>query len=166
MTLMQVVMWALSAIGGAFIGGFLHSYMSKKGENLATKEDLKLFVEKVRQEEGAKKEAEITAIQSKLDIVVEQNRAIVRSGEEIKDQISNRQRLWQLKLEAAYDVVKLHGVMTHIFTRFHGPTDPDFESARKRYHDVLEDMWKLGSVIYLLLTKVFTTRFLLGNQQP
>jgi hypothetical protein len=37
---MEYVAWALSVITALFVGGFLKSYMSKKGENLATKEDI------------------------------------------------------------------------------------------------------------------------------
>src|ERR1017187_4969620 len=93
------VIWVCSAVGAGFGGGYLKSYLSKKGENLATKEDLKTFVDQARQEAGAKKEAEITAIQNKLDTVVEQNRAIVQSSEEIKRQVSGRQRMWELRKE-------------------------------------------------------------------
>jgi hypothetical protein len=37
---MEYVVWALSVIIALFVGGYLKSYMSKKGENLATKEDI------------------------------------------------------------------------------------------------------------------------------
>jgi len=110
------VIWLFSAVGAGFGGGYLKSYLSKKGENLATKEDLKTFVDQARQEAGAKKEAEITAIQNKLDTVVEQNRAIVQSSEEIKRQVSGRQRMWELRKEVIYDVVKTIGRLLHLLT--------------------------------------------------
>lgn len=37
---MEYVVWGLSVIAALFVGGFLKSYMSKKGENLATQEDV------------------------------------------------------------------------------------------------------------------------------
>jgi hypothetical protein len=36
----QDILWVLSVLLALFVGGFLKSYMSKKGENLATREDI------------------------------------------------------------------------------------------------------------------------------
>lgn len=40
MTLMQGIIYALSVVVALFVGGYLKSYTGKKGENLATKEDI------------------------------------------------------------------------------------------------------------------------------
>src|ERR1700737_4048132 len=85
---MQGILWLLSIIV-AFVGGFLKSYMSKKGENLATKEDLK-------------------------DLIVQVEK-VTRTQEEIKREISGKNRLWELKREVAYEVMKTTGVIGHLF---------------------------------------------------
>jgi len=41
----QWTLWPLSVIVSLFIGAFLKSYMGKKGENLATHEDIEKLVE-------------------------------------------------------------------------------------------------------------------------
>jgi hypothetical protein len=43
----QGLAWVLSVIAALFIGGFLRSYMSKKGENLATHEDINKLIDQV-----------------------------------------------------------------------------------------------------------------------
>lgn len=52
------IFWALSTIVGLFVGGFLKSYMSKKGENLATHEDIEKLVDQVRAVTQTTKEIE------------------------------------------------------------------------------------------------------------
>jgi hypothetical protein len=80
LTLAIFVSSSLSAGAGAFLG----SYLKKKGENLATKED--------------------------LDDLVEQVRAVTTTTKEIEASISNevwdRQRQWELKRDAVYSVLQ------------------------------------------------------------
>jgi hypothetical protein len=45
---MQWILWPLSVLAALFVGGFLKSYFSKKGENLATHEDIQKLVDQVR----------------------------------------------------------------------------------------------------------------------
>jgi len=154
-------LWALSIIASLFLGGFLKSYMGKKGENLATKEDIEVLVEKVRRESQAMKEAEIVAIQNKLDTVVAQNQAIVRSSEEIKDQISSRQRTWELKREAAYDIMKLLATFSHVLasaTGLSGSADNQSKQdammdTSRRHNECTESLWQLKGIAYLLFEK-------------
>ena len=79
---------AVSALGGGLLG----SFFSKRGE--------------------------IAAIQTQLGTVVEQNKRIVEGTEQIKQEFSGRQRLWELKREAAYDVMKTIGAITEIFAAY------------------------------------------------
>ncbi len=109
------VMAALNALVLLLNAG-IKKYVEKKAEHLATKEDLRELIEEVREKAVASKEGEITAIQNKLDIVVGQNERIVKSSEEIREKISSRQRMWELKREAAYDIVKEIGVLIHLHT--------------------------------------------------
>jgi hypothetical protein len=74
---------ALNAIA-VVIAAFLKGYGTKKGENLATKEDLQDVVRQVRE--------------------------VTRTAEEIKSEISerswSRQKAWELKKEVIFDAVK------------------------------------------------------------
>ena len=67
------ILYAISVLLALFVGGFLKSYVSRKGENLATHEDIQKLVDQVR--------------------------AVTATTEEIKATVSNEQREWQLKKE-------------------------------------------------------------------
>jgi hypothetical protein len=41
---MEYIAWGLSVLAALFVGGFLKSYMGRKGENLATKEDFNILL--------------------------------------------------------------------------------------------------------------------------
>jgi hypothetical protein len=132
--------------------------MGKKGENLATKEDLEDALEKVRRETQTMKEAEIVAIQNKLDTVVKQNEAIVRSSEEIREQISSRQRMWELKREAAYDIMKLLASFSHVLAaavaasgyKANDKADAIRKDTDRRHRENTEKLWQLKSISFLL----------------
>lgn len=70
-------------------GSFFKGYGMKKGERVATTEDLQLILKEVKE--------------------------VTRTQEEIKRQISGRQRLWELKREIAYDILKTTGTIGHLF---------------------------------------------------
>ena len=74
-TALIIILWVLSLILALFIGGFWKSYMAKKGENLATHED--------------------------IDKLVEQVSAVTKATKDIEAKISSevwdRQRRWDLK---------------------------------------------------------------------
>lgn len=77
-------LWVLSVIVALFVGGFLSSYMKKKGENLATHED--------------------------IDKLVEQVRAVTTATKDIEAKISNdvwdRQKRWELKREVLFETTR------------------------------------------------------------
>ena len=81
---MDLIKWGLTTLVTAFIGSFLAGYLRKKGENLATHEDV-----------------------SKL---VEQMAAITTATKEIEAKISNdvweRQRKWEVKREALFEALR------------------------------------------------------------
>jgi hypothetical protein len=108
---------ALSALAVILNAG-LKSYIENKAKNLATKEDLKHLILEVREKAIASKEGEITGIQNKLDIVVEQNERLVRSSEEIKTDVSekssSRQRLRDMRREVAFKLMNLFGTLEEI----------------------------------------------------
>ncbi len=83
-TIVIVAMWVLSVIAALFIGSFLKPYLKKKGENLATHEDISKLVDQVK--------------------------AVTRTTEEIKSEISSglwdRQRRWDMKREVVFDAAK------------------------------------------------------------
>jgi hypothetical protein len=56
--ILKFVGWGLTTLGGAFIGSFLGSYMKKKGENVATHEDIEKLVDQMKAVTQATKEIE------------------------------------------------------------------------------------------------------------
>jgi hypothetical protein len=42
------ILWSLTVIAALFVGGFLKSYMGKKGENLATHEEIQKLVDQTQ----------------------------------------------------------------------------------------------------------------------
>ena len=83
-SLMYGILWVLSALLSLFIGGFLKSYVSKKGENLATHEDIQKLVDQMAAVTKATKEIEA----------------------KISDDVWARQRRWELKREIALEAMK------------------------------------------------------------
>lgn len=85
----KLIALALTTLIGAFIGSFLGSYLKKKGENLATHED--------------------------LDKLVEQVRAVTTTTKEIEARIStdvwDRQKRWEMKREVLFDGTKRLGAI-------------------------------------------------------
>jgi hypothetical protein len=72
-----IIWWALSVIAALFLGSFLKPYLSRKAENLATKEDV----------------AELTRIAKKIEA-------------DISNDVWSRQRQWELKKEVCFEVLK------------------------------------------------------------
>lgn len=140
MTLMQEITWSLSVIVALFIGGFLKSYMGKKGENLATKEDLQDLVNQVAK--------------------------VTRAQEEIKQQITGEYRLWERRREFAYDVMKVTGVVGHLFVTISGVYDSqrqkqiapalavklmdDLKNAEAKSRELLERLWEFEGLAHLI----------------
>jgi hypothetical protein len=77
---MMWVGWALSVLAALFLGGFLKSYMSKKGENLATHEDMEKLVQQVR--------------------------AVTSATEDIRASISTETWTRQLRKDACYEMLR------------------------------------------------------------
>ena len=81
---MDYVGLLVTTLIGAWIGSFLGSYLKKKGENVATHED--------------------------IDKLVEQVAAVTKTTKEIESRISNevwdRQRRWEVRKEALLELVK------------------------------------------------------------
>jgi hypothetical protein len=82
----QIALWLLSILLALFVGGFLKSYMSKKGENLATHED--------------------------IENLVEQTKKLTAATEEIKASISTDAWQRELKKETSFEVMKAVGRLT------------------------------------------------------
>jgi gas vesicle protein len=76
--------WGITTLVGAFAGSFLGSYMKKKGEDLATKEDFKDLKEQTRELAQTTKE-----IEAKID-----------------DHVWNRQRQWEMKRDVLIEFAR------------------------------------------------------------
>jgi len=79
------------------LGSFLGAYLKKKGENLATREDIDGLVEQVRAVTQAAKEIEA----------------------KISDQVWDRQRLWEMKRDALFSAAKTLGTTIDAFISFY-----------------------------------------------
>ena len=83
-TALIVPLWILSFLLALFVGAYLKGYMQKKGENLATHEDIEKLVDQVKAVTQATKE-----IETKI------------SGE-----LWNQQRRWELKREVLFEATR------------------------------------------------------------
>ena len=54
----NLILWAFTTLGSAFLGSYLGAYLKKKGENLATHEDLSHLVKQMQAVTMATKEIE------------------------------------------------------------------------------------------------------------
>jgi len=103
----QWILWALSILVALFTGSFLKSYMSKKGENLATHEDIQELVEQVQAVTTATKE-----IEAKISI-----------------DVWERQRKWDLKRETVFESLKELAVVENTLAsliRYHRRASKEF----------------------------------------
>jgi hypothetical protein len=80
----NLITWALVTMVSAFIGSYLAAYLKKKGENLATHED--------------------------IDKLLDQVSAVTRTTKEIEARISSdvwdRQKQWEMKREVLFEAAK------------------------------------------------------------
>ena len=81
---MAYAAWALSTLVAAFIGFYLGSYLKKKGENLATHEDITKLVDQASAVTTATKEIEA----------------------KISDEVWARQRKWEVRRDAVFEALK------------------------------------------------------------
>lgn len=107
--------WVLSTVGALFVGGYLASYMKKKGENYATKEDAADILTQIKVTTQATKE-----IESK-----------------ISSELWNKQKQWEVKKEAIFNCVKRISQVEEALVGLHAlrqieqkPGDIDFETAQ------------------------------------
>jgi hypothetical protein len=111
---------------GAGAGAYLGSYLKKKGENLATHED--------------------------IDKLVHQMTAVTQATKSIEATISNevweRQRKWDVKREALFDVAKLFGKIKSLLISMNSafsweePTGPEPPPSRASWHARLLTQWQ------------------------
>jgi hypothetical protein len=96
---------------------FFKAYGTKKGENLATKED--------------------------LQNVLEQVKAVTRTTEEIKTELSektwSKQRHWDMKRDAALDVMKIFGEMEQILNNVFHIRNPETIARSKQTVELAND---------------------------
>jgi hypothetical protein len=79
---------AIATLVGAFFGSYLSGYMKRKGENLATHEDIDKLVAQVEATTNATKSIEAS----------------------ISNKVWDRQRQWELKRDAVYSVMQALGI--------------------------------------------------------
>ena len=80
----NIIALGLTTLVSAFVGSYLASYLKKKGENLATHEDIDKLVDQVRAVTTATKEIE----------------------ERIESSAWSRQRHWEMKQDALFASVQ------------------------------------------------------------
>jgi hypothetical protein len=106
----------ISAGAGAFFG----SYLKRKGENLATHEDIDLLLDQVRAVTQTTKEIEAS----------------------ISDKLWNKQRHWEMKQEAVYSVMQAMGMTDAAVTDLANALRTQKKSKTPQMFDeVLTDRW-------------------------
>jgi hypothetical protein len=101
---------------GSWFGGFFGTYLRKKGENLATKEDIDDLVEQTRQLTQATKEIEA----------------------KISHEVWDRQRKWEVKKEALFDAARGLVELNNALMQLSSVAD-----AKKNKPDIPEHVWLL-----------------------
>lgn len=81
---MALVGWAVTTLISAFVGSFLAGYLRRKGENLATHEDIDKLVDQV---------AKVTATARQIEA-------------KISNEVWDRQKQWELKREVLFEATK------------------------------------------------------------
>src|ERR1700675_361379 len=94
---MQYLMWGLTTLVGAFIGSFLAGYLKKKGENLATHEDISKLVDQVRAVTTATKEIET----------------------KMSSDVWDRQKRWELRRDVIFEMARRTGRVMEALARLH-----------------------------------------------
>jgi hypothetical protein len=102
--LIVVALWFLSMLASGLIG-FLVSYLKKKGENLATHEDIALLVDQVRAVTTATKEIEA----------------------KISTEVWGRQKRWEMKRDVLFEATKRLAAVQEAL----GNLNVTFATARK-----------------------------------
>jgi hypothetical protein len=90
------LLWFVGSLVGAFGGSYLASYLKKKGENLATHEDIQKLVEQVKATTEATK-----AIEARID-----------------NQVWKGQREWEMKRDAAVAALEAYQRFRYACGRF------------------------------------------------
>lgn len=112
----KLAAWVLATAGASFVGSYFGAYLKKKGENLATQED--------------------------IDKVVDQVRAVTRTTKEIESKISgelwDRQKQWDLRREAFFGLARSSTALRKCIADFR-----EIEGCRKAYTEKPELRLKL-----------------------
>jgi hypothetical protein len=93
----NVIVWLVVTLVGSFGGSYLGAYFKKKGENLATHEDIDKLVEQVSAVTKTTKEIEA----------------------KISDEVWDRQRKWEVKRDVLLDAMKKFGVLPRALSSLH-----------------------------------------------
>jgi hypothetical protein len=119
---MRLVILALVTLGG-FFGSFLGAYFKKKGENLATHED--------------------------IDKLVVQVRAVTTATKEIETKISSdvwdRQKRWELKRDLLFETAKAIAVVRIALVRLSVVFEADKDSKMKGGTERPDERTKAGT---------------------
>jgi len=94
---MDYVVWGITTLVAAFVGSYLAAYLKKKGENLATHEDIDKLVEQV---------SAVTAATKKIEA-------------KVSDEVWGRQRRWELRRDILFEIARKAGSERHAITQLY-----------------------------------------------
>jgi hypothetical protein len=118
---MAFIFWGITALISGF-GAYFGAYLKKKGENVATHED--------------------------IDKLVDQVRAVTTTTKEIEAKISNdmwdRQKRWELKRDAIFEGAKKFSSAFDAFSRVHSVYNTDLKSGNKDQQHRIEQRLEVG----------------------
>jgi hypothetical protein len=128
----NLIAWGLTTLTSAFVGSYLAGYLKKKGENLATKEDVQ----------------DLAAQTALLTQTTEQIKA------EITDKVWNKQRHWEMKRDAIFAAIqgleRANSAVISMATVFNHAPGPD---------DDKEGVWATRKTDAMILCRDATNEF-------
>lgn len=121
--MLPLIAWGITTLVGAFVGSYLGGYLRKKGENLATHEDVNKLVNQMAAVTQATK-----AIEAK-----------------ISSDVWDRQKQWELKRDVVFEVARKMGRATEAMMRLTAVYTTEKQAREKGFPERPEKQVEVGA---------------------